>query len=218
MLQYDNVDMGKRLNFILMADIINSRVTDQQQLMLDFRSVITEINTEVKDNFLSPMTITLGDEFQSIVTNLSSGIDTIIRLEEAIFSRQINFKLRYVLVEGIIETPINSKIAYEMLGEGLIEAREGLQNMKSSKSRYMVKLKNERLEGAINNTFTALQGIVDDWKVESDYQIVSKFIENKDYKEVAIEVNREKSVIWKRKISLKVKEYLSLKKVLAYLV
>lgn len=210
--------MGKRLNYILMADIINSQKKDQQQLMLDFKRVVNEINTQVKDKFLSPMTITLGDEFQSVVTSLSSGVDIILRLEEEIFSRQMDFKLRYILVEGNIDTPINPKIAYEMLGEGLTTARSGLQQMKSSKSRYNVKLKSEKLEGAVNNTFTALQGIVDDWKVAPDYQIVSKFLENKDYKEVAIEVNREKSVIWKRKISLKVKEYLSLKKVLAYLV
>jgi len=209
--------MKQKLNFILMADIIDSRKKDQQKLMTAFKNVIAEINIQERKKLRSPMTITLGDEFQSVVSNLSSGIHIILQLEEFIISKKLDFKLRYVLVEGEIETPINRKIAHEMLGSGLTDAREMLHQLKESKSRYKVKLQNQKLEEAINHTFTAFQGLINDWKTPLDQQIALKFIENVGYKQIAAEVNREKSVIWKRKFSLKVEEYISLKKVLIYL-
>jgi hypothetical protein len=116
--------MTKRLNYILMADIIGSRKTNQQKLMKDFKNTAGKVDHELRDQFLSPITITLGDEFQSIPRDLPSALNIILRLEEAIIKAKKGFRLRYVLVEGLIETPINSKTGYEMLGSGLTRARE----------------------------------------------------------------------------------------------
>lgn len=209
--------MKHKLNYILMADIIGSRKINQQQLMLEFKGIVNETNLQLKKNIRSPMTITLGDEFQGVVATLYAGIEVIIKLEELILIKGLNFKLRYVLVEGEIETPVNSEIAYEMLGDGLTQARETLNALKSTKNRYLVKINNGRLGDAINHTFIAFQGIVDGWKLKQDYFIAARFIEKKDYKTIANEVKRDKSIIWKRKVSLKIKEYLSLKEVLTYL-
>lgn len=200
-----------------MADIIKSRKSDQQNLMQSFKKVTDKTTASNPDNFLSPITITLGDEFQAVATNLLSAISIIQNLEENIIALKGDFHLRYVLLEGEIETTINPNIAYGMLGSGLTEARETLIRLKKSKSRFHVILQDKALENALQNAFVAFQGIIDDWKPNKDYYIVTEFLQNRDYKEVAIELNKERSLIWKREKGLKIEEYFALKQVINYL-
>jgi hypothetical protein len=209
--------MEKKLYYVLMADVIDSRKLDQQNLMTQFKNIVMLLNSQHHPNILSPMTITLGDEFQGVVNDLQSAINIIIALEEMILLQELRFKLRYTLIQGQIDTEINSKIAYEMLGEGLTTARQCLQNLKNDKRRFYVGLKDKKLADAVNNTFFAFQGIVDGWTRLNDVYIASKFINDIDYKQIAIEINKEKSVIWKRKKSLKIDDYLALRNVLKYL-
>src|ERR1700679_127228 len=110
-----------------MADIINSREADQLLLMNNFGEVVSAINVSNKENLLSPLTITLGDEFQGITKGLKEAISVILNIEENIIITGNTFKLRYVIVEGAIDTPINSSIAYGMLGDGLTRARKHIQ-------------------------------------------------------------------------------------------
>jgi len=58
---------------------------------------------------------TLGDEFQSVIKNLPAALDIIFSIEEKIAAGGQDFRLRYVLEEGKIETPLNRKIAYGMI-------------------------------------------------------------------------------------------------------
>src|ERR1700712_2907163 len=95
---------------ILMADIIGSQTAEQGQLIADFKELVADINTKNKDLILSPLTITLGDEFQGIIKNIAGAINIVLDLEEEIIRRNATFKLRYVIVEGLIETPINTEI------------------------------------------------------------------------------------------------------------
>jgi len=209
--------MEKKLHYILMADIIDSRKLDQKKLMTEFKSLVGILNAQERSHILSPITITLGDEFQGVLTDLESAIKVIVSIEEIILSKELNFRLRYTLIQGRIDTEINSEIAYEMLGEGLTSAREQLQQLKNEKNRFHVGLKDTKLANAINNAFLAFQSLIDNWTGLNDVQIASMFLNGIDYKQIAIEVNREKSVIWKRKKSLKIEEYFAMKDVLGYL-
>lgn len=207
----------KKLYFILMADIIGSRQTEQQRLMVDFREIVNQTNINAKEQLLSPITITLGDEFQSVASNLSSALAIMFQLEESIIMAGKDFKLRYVLMEGEIETPINKKIAYEMLGSGLTEARASLIELKNAKARFYIAIKDKALGNAINKAFVVLQRLIDDWNLNKDYYIVSKFLQHKDYKQVASELNKERSLMWKREKSLKLEDYFALKEIVTYL-
>jgi hypothetical protein len=211
------MNIGQKDYLILMADIIGSRKADQQMLMNSFKEVVTYTNGKEKKNFLSPMTITLGDEFQSVVSNLSAALEVILKMEERIVITESTFKLRYVLMEGKIETPLNKKIAYGMLGSGLTAARESLGNLKTGKNRFYFKLANEKKENALNHAFFALQRIIDDWRIKKDYYIVSEFLQHKDYKQVALDLNKERSLMWKREKSLKLEEYFAIKEVIRYI-
>jgi hypothetical protein len=87
-------------------------------------------------------------------------------------------------MEGMIETKLNRKIAYGMLDPGLTEAREKLQLLKGTKSRFLIQLKNESKSGILHNCFFVLQNIPDTWRIKMDYDLVAAFIELNDYKKV----------------------------------
>lgn len=198
---------------ILMADIVNSGQKDSKKLMTQFKTIIQSINEKRNKNLLSPLTITLGDEFQGIIDNVQNGIEIIFEIEELIIQNQFDFKLRYVLNFGEIETEINNKIAYEMLGEGLTTAREKLNSLKNDKSRFEILLPKNLLGDIINNSFIIYQSIIDSWQLK-DYNIVFEFLIHDDYKIVANNVSLNISSAWRRRNSLKIYEYKTIKKII----
>jgi len=209
--------MKEQLYFILMADVIDSRRAQQEILMEQLKKVVVTTNRIAKHKIISPLTITLGDEFQGVMDDLTSALDVMMEIEEGIINNKASFKLRYVLLEGKIETPINTNIAYEMLGSGLTETRNYLSSLKSSDDRFHVKIKNVKQSLALCDAFKAYQGIIDDWQIGKDYEIVSCFLELKDYKLVADKLNKDRSLMWRREKSTKIKEYVSLKNVIKYI-
>ncbi|HEX6432538.1 MAG TPA: SatD family protein, partial [Niastella sp.] len=189
----------------------------QNKLMKSFKKITDEINYEKKDILLSPIAITLGDEFQCVVKNVEAGIELMLAIDEKKLYEMADFKLRYVLVEGGIETPINHDIAYGMLGEGLTIAREKLIEYKNSYRRYSIQLNNIRKSEALANSLIVYQNIIDTWKMEKDYLLIARFLELKDYKLVADEMGKTRSQIWKREKSLNLEAYFSIKQVINYI-
>ncbi len=197
-----------------MADIVGSSSYNQKQLFYDFRTLIEDINEDHPDRFLSPMTITLGDEFQSILKNLNVALATIFDIEEKLITMNKSFKFRYVLVEGKIDTPINPEIAYGMMGSGLTTARAILNSEKKSRHRFNIELKDEKLSNALNNAYIVAQSFLDHWKCEKDYPVIAEFLAYKDYKLVANELSKDPSQIWKRARTLRIEAYLSIKELI----
>jgi hypothetical protein len=198
--------------YILMADIISSSKKNANLLMEQFKDVISKVNNLQNKNLFSPLTITLGDEFQGVVKNLENSIEVIFMIEESILESSYDIKLRYVLNYGEIETKINSNIAHEMLGSGLTNTRKRLNVLKNEDFRFLILLdeKRNRLQERLNKSFVLYQSFIDSWKLK-DYKIASEFLKNEDYKIVAEKVNLDKSSAWRRKISLHINEYFTIK-------
>ena len=201
-------------HFILMADIISSGEKEQKQLMREFKLLINEVNKNNESNILSPLTITLGDEFQGVIKDLSSSTNIILEIEESIIKNKFNFKLRYILNEGSIDTPINRDIAYEMLGSGLTDARYKLNELKNSKERFIISLENKLQKNILINAFKIYDNIVGKWSVEKDYEIASNFIKYHDYKVVSDFMKKNRSQLWKREKTLNIDAYNSTKNII----
>ncbi|WMX14383.1 MULTISPECIES: SatD family protein [unclassified Aureispira] len=208
----------KEQHYILMADIIGSGSQNGGDLMKDFKELVEKVNRENNNKLLSPLTITLGDEFQGVATSLEDAINLIIALEEEIIDLKKAFKLRYVLYHGVIDTPINSEVAYGMLGEGLTQARALLESLKKDRKRrfHVHLMTNEYLMSLLNLTFLNYQSIVDDWRMK-DWDMVKSFLNLKDYKKVAEVLGKDNSSVFRRKDSLEILEYFSCRGVLRLL-
>lgn len=207
----------KNMKIILMADIVESSKKESGQLLTDFKKVVEQINDTYKKHIVSPLTITLGDEFQGIINQAESALQIIFSLEEELLKLKKPFKLRYVLVEGKIDTPLNKKSAHAMLGPGLTEARAILVSMKNSKSRFVIKLRDAAISEKITLALHVLQGITDQW-TPPQMKIAHSFLEYGDYKKVASKLRKDASAIWRRKNSLLIDEYTSLKTLIFQLI
>jgi hypothetical protein len=143
-------------------------------------------------------------------------VQLIFEAEELMIKHNYDFKLRYVLNYGEIDTPVNTEIAYGMLGSGLTDARETLSEIKKSDARFVFSIPDEKQNELLNNSFIVYQNLIDDWK-NKDYAIVKEFIENKTYKEVSEIVHMNISSAWRREKSLHIKPYFAIKDVISSL-
>jgi len=199
-----------------MADIIESRDHQGDELIKSFKTIVNNMIKNHKDSFLSPPTITLGDEFQAIVKSLDTGVDIIIATEEFIIKNNFEFKLRYILNYGSVETEINPKVAYEMLGEGLTSARELLSEIKKDGKRFVINLDSDK-SNIFNNLFYLFASIVDKWKLV-DFELISSFIEKQDYKKVAQQFKRDRASVWRKEKTLQIRQYVAAKEVIKQVV
>ncbi len=197
-----------------MADVVNSHQKGGKSLMNDFQELVKWTNTIYGESIESPLTITLGDEFQGIVTSASKGIDIILAMEEYILEEEFDFKLRYVLHEGEVETEINTDTAYEMLGPGLTKARQLLNDMKKDPNRFLIKINKGE---AVNKMMKITQHFIEGWHPK-DRSTVAGFLQGHDYKAMARIQQKDSSSLWRRRKSLAIDEYVLCKEMLHHLI
>jgi hypothetical protein len=203
---------------ILMADIIGSTQQKSKSLMVDFKESVAYVNRSNKRHILSPLTITLGDEFQGVVKDVQAAFKVLFDLELVLMSLKRSFKLRYVIQEGKIETKLNRTRAYEMLGPGLTVARMQLNAMKSSKTRFKIALKDPVLSTQLSLVMNSYQGITDQWTPAQQKVVVAFLEEQLDYRKVAEKLKKDPTSMWRRKKTLLIEEVDSLKKLISLII
>lgn len=197
---------------IVMADIVKSRSYNGEVLIDSFSRLVHRCNEMYENEILSPYTITLGDEFQGVVRSLKAAIETIFFLEEALLVEDLSYKLRYVVVFDKIETPINREIAHGMTGPGLALAREMLTKKQRGKSRFQFKLSYGH-DFELNMLFRLVESLVSCWN-KKDYVLIKEMLCNDDDQSVAEKFTKNRSQVWKRRKSLRIEEYIILKKLI----
>lgn len=195
---------------ILMGDVNDSTHKNKPELATQLSALVKTINAKFKDGILSPLTITLGDEFQGIIQSTESGIKTILDFEEERLKQQLDFNLHFVLLKGKIETEINPDIAYGMMGSGLTDARKILTSKKRSRKRFRFEIDKIRYPN-LEDLFEVLDGIIGNWKLE-DFPLVYDMIQNPNDAEVGKKYQKDRSLIWRRRKTLMIKEYTLLKR------
>lgn len=190
---------------ILMADIINSSDKDMKMLNHNLNKAVENFNLKYHKNILSPITITLGDEFQTVIKSLYHSIKLIIELDEYLIINNCQFKLRYSYCYGSIGTEINEKICHGMLGEGLTTARK---NLNEKKTNYKFSGLESRDEFMLKNFFIIHDYFLKNWKVK-DLDTVGYFLKGITYKEIASIINRDASSVWRRRKSLSIESYIA---------
>lgn len=193
-----------------MGDVVNSSDYDGEVLSKGLKELVESTNKKFSKDILSPLTITLGDEFQGVLNSVSTGIDLLFHLEEELLKAEPDFKLHYVLLLGEIETEINPEIAYEMMGKGLTEARKMLSSKKRNRKRFRFKLQNKEQTEQLSRIFEVLDTIILNWKKE-DYPLILDMINNDNNSEVGELHDKNRDQIWKRRKTLMINEYNLLK-------
>lgn len=156
-----NDSQGRRYA-VIMGDIVRSESSLPLDLLHElFNKVVSDQNTTHSNAFHSPMTITLGDEFQGIVRSLA---------QAALVARDIRFQLladdvdcRFVIGLVEIKTPINPDKAWNMMGPGLSRARKKLNQKKADQFYRFSLLDSSVMEVMLDALGAGLSAIERDW-------------------------------------------------------
>ncbi len=199
---------------IFMGDVVASSTRDQVKLHSQLKELVKNTNKRLKTKILSPYTITLGDEFQGIAKSFSGVVETIFYLEEEILKKEYTFKLHYVAYWGEIATRINRNIAYQMMGPGLASARARLTTKRKTRPRFIFEYGDQAKNEILNGLFSVVESIVEHWKPR-DFRLILDMIKSESDSEIASRRKKDRSLIWRRRGTLRVDEYAALKAALA---
>lgn len=197
---------------VLMGDIISSqKTTSNIQLHKDFNSIVKKTNISFQEIIISPLTITLGDEFQSITKDLESSfiIANDMRLNLLLKNIDMRFSVGEVSIDKKI---INKSKSWNMIGPGFAQTREILNNKKNPNSyRFNFslnpKIEIKLIEELINFLGKTLTEIENNW-TENQKNMIYEFqkkptsIENFSKK-----VKKTKSTIYSTFESAKYEQY-----------
>lgn len=145
-----------------MGDLVGSeRHANPNNLHAQFNAAINRQNQALGADMVSPLTITLGDEFQGLLSSLVAAAQV---------AREIRFELmrenidcRFVIGSIDLKTQINHERAWNMMGPGFASARERLGE-KRSPSRYRFSIQqDELLETMLEASGASLTAIERSW-------------------------------------------------------
>lgn len=112
---------------VVMGDLIASEdATTVRALHARFNAAIDWANRSGGAGVMSPLTITLGDEFQGVAATLKGGLQLIRGLRARLLADDI--PCRFVLGAVRLETPVNPARAWNMMGQGLAASRRRLED------------------------------------------------------------------------------------------
>ena len=147
---------------VVMGDLIQSEKARRPRILHEhFNKAVVGANDKFKQAIASPLTITLGDEFQGLCNTLIDGLAIIHHMRIRLLC--VGVGCRFVLGHAKLETPINRTKAWNMIGSGLSDAREKLNDKRDSNA-YRFSFRDmpvyERLMDAIGLSLTLVEG---DW-------------------------------------------------------
>lgn len=116
----------ERLYAVIMGDLVGSEAaTSPARLHAEFNAAVDEIN-DAAAGILSPLTITLGDEFQGLCRTLADGLEILRTLRLRLLADDI--QCRFALGVTRLQTPLRQDRAWNMMGLGLSATREKLSD------------------------------------------------------------------------------------------
>lgn len=128
---------------VLIADLVGSeRAQSLQAVHRVFNEAVGFANEQYASAIESPLTITLGDEFQGLARTLSQAWSIVAALRLRLLVADLC--CRFVIGVAQLETPVNPKAAWNMMGRGLAEARDKL-NDKRTQNAYRFSFPGETL-------------------------------------------------------------------------
>lgn len=206
----------------LIGDIIQSKqVADRSQLQESINNAFETIHERYPDLIQSKFTLTLGDEFQALLTP-SKTIFQMLDYLEMLIPVSFRFGLGY----GTLTTDFNKDVSIGADGPAYWHAREAIdiihdQNW-SGKTKGYVVTKDDKFDRTINNLLLLSDTLKDGWtdlQRKTFEQMLSKEIYTADFnqKEFADELGISASSLSKRLNVGNIKIYLHSRNTMGYL-
>lgn len=179
---------------VLIADIVSSRqIKDRDRIQRNLKELFKKINLS-SPSILSPVTITLGDEFQCVYSSGDEIFNHIWKILETAYPEKIRFSYGI----GEITTRINKQQAIGMDGPAFYEAREGLIQLKEDEQLFNVRVKdNQEINvNLLRNILYLLSFHINSWK-KNRFNIMSSLAEGRDIKTIAKKLKITEQAVYK---------------------
>ncbi len=176
----------------LIGDIVSSRrIKKRQQIQNNLNKVFKKIN-ERGEYISSPLTITLGDEFQAVYNKADFIFKHIWQIILSIYPEKVRFSIGL----GEITTALNPVQAIGMDGPAFYNARKGLDEIKQTYFQFNV-TGNERTNlELIKQSLFLLSHISYNWK-ETRLIILSMMYDNFSVNEIAKKIKITDKAVYK---------------------
>lgn len=165
---------------VIIGDIVQSKeIKNRKAFQRKFYSVLQKINKGFASQIVSRFTITLGDEFQGVLKDLSSSYELINLIQEAFYPT----KLRFGAGWGEITTQIK-KVAVGMDGPAFHRAREAIFAAKKKGQAVVFKTNKPEKDLTFNTLSLCLENIEEAWTARQR-EAMSLYRRYKNQKKVA---------------------------------
>ncbi len=149
--------------FVIIGDMVQSReIRERQKVQEAFQRALAQVQQEYKQGIVSPLTLTIGDEFQTVLDQSDRFFAMIHCLEEYL----PDIRFRYGLGVGEISTALNRKAAIGMDGPAFHFARQALEQARQMKRRFVFVCASPKIQARIDLFFNWIDTITAGWSKE----------------------------------------------------
>jgi hypothetical protein len=147
---------------VVMGDLVSSEnAKSVRQLHDRFNKGVEALNATHRKDIASPLTITLGDEFQGLTRTISAALHIARTLRLNLILEDV--KCRFVVGLARVETPINKKVAWNMMGPGLSTARQKLNDKHNANAVRFSLPEDPAIEPLLDAIGRSITEIQDSW-------------------------------------------------------
>lgn len=176
-----------------------------------FINFIQSIISKKLDLLYSISMFNLNKEFECALASLKAGFELIFTMEEALLMKERPFILQYVITYGDIEVPRRKSMFRGIVGHGLLRADIRMQKLRDSRDdRFNVEIKDLVESSYLTKLFSLYQMVSDSWG-RKDFKLAAMLIMFWDYVSIAKDLDKDPSLIWKRRKSLNIQQYNTIK-------
>lgn len=145
-----------------MGDIIGSeRAPSMKAAHRAFNAAVDRANKANVEHIASPLTITLGDEFQGLLNSFAHAWAAAVSLRLELLA--VAVPCRFVVGAARIETALNINKAWNMMGSGLSSARDKLNDKRTTSVYRFSFLDEPTIELLLNTVGDSLTEIEEAW-------------------------------------------------------
>jgi len=193
-------------NFVVViADVRGSRkmgLDERYEGQLFLKSAIIQVNEDYDDRIEAPFMITRGDEFQGVLRDMQSALNSIFEFERLLFP----LRLRYGIGRGAIQR-MGSDIPIEMDGPAFHRASSALNEVKKKKQFIAFNTDIPEVDGLINTIFALLSAIRARWN-DVTFERYWKYKELGTFKKVADLEKVSTQAVWDSMNNMRVMDVL----------
>ncbi len=177
----------------VIADVVASRnITDRAHVQEQLVEVLSLLNG-ANPQLVSPYTVTLGDEFQAVL----SGADELFYDAIAILGALHPHRVRFAYGVGDIITPLNTKQAIGMDGPAFHLARDGIEALKETGALFSVCGSMDKVWASLVNAALAfVSHRASDWP-KSRYQVLAGLHKGRSVRDLADSLDLTTQAVYK---------------------